>query len=111
MFLVPRVIATRPVRAISRMPYFCNWRELLASVGYLTLSPNYRGSQGRGHDFATCAGAGIGVYDWDDCESMVHEAVKRGWADEGRLGVAGWSHGVYFYNKFPFLSGKEDLTV
>ncbi|KAF9446012.1 alpha/beta-hydrolase [Macrolepiota fuliginosa MF-IS2] len=75
------------------MPYFCNWRELGAFAGYLTISPNYRGSQGRGHTFAASASAGIGVYDWPDCESMVDEVVKRGWADPERLGVAGWSHG------------------
>lgn len=27
------------------MPYFCNWRELLASAGYVVVSPNYRGSE------------------------------------------------------------------
>ncbi|KAF5357248.1 hypothetical protein D9756_006666 [Leucocoprinus leucothites] len=75
------------------MPYYCNWRELCASAGYLTISPNYRGSQGRGHSFAYSANAGVGVYDWMDCDSMVDEVVKRGWADESRLGVAGWSHG------------------
>ncbi|THH14407.1 hypothetical protein EW146_g5925 [Bondarzewia mesenterica] len=75
------------------MPYFCNWREMLASAGYLVISPNYRGSQGRGHEFAAAAGLGIGVLDWPDCEGMLDEAIKRGWADPERLGVAGWSHG------------------
>lgn len=82
------------------MPYFCNWRELCASAGYLTISPNYRGGQGRGHLFATTANAGIGVYDWPDCESMVDEVIARGWADSEKLGVAGWSHGrsTYAFN-------------
>ncbi|KIM43012.1 hypothetical protein M413DRAFT_435188 [Hebeloma cylindrosporum] len=75
------------------MPHFCNWRELLASAGYLAISPNYRGSQGRGSTFAAAANAGIGLYDWPDCESMVNEVIHRGWADSDRLGVAGWSHG------------------
>ncbi|KAJ3823948.1 Alpha/Beta hydrolase protein [Lentinula raphanica] len=75
------------------MPYFCNWRELLASAGYLVISPNYRGSQGRGHTFAYSANQGIGAYDWPDCESMVDEVIRRGWADPTRLAVAGWSHG------------------
>lgn len=85
---------------------------MLASAGYLVISPNYRGSekpihpatlldayrlfigQGRGHKFAHAAEAGIGVYDWADCESMVDEVIKRGLADPGKLGVAGWSHGL-----------------
>ncbi|PBK90030.1 alpha/beta-hydrolase, partial [Armillaria gallica] len=75
------------------MPYFCNWREMLASAGYLVISPNYRGSQGKGRVFAHAAACGIGAFDWPDCQSMVHEVVARGLADPDRLGVAGWSHG------------------
>ncbi|KAF8068855.1 Alpha/Beta hydrolase protein [Lyophyllum atratum] len=75
------------------MPYFCNWRELFALEGYLVISPNYRGSQGRGHEFAHGASQGIGVHSWADCESMVDEVIRRGLADPGRLGIAGWSHG------------------
>ncbi|KAJ6594296.1 Alpha/Beta hydrolase protein [Mycena capillaripes] len=75
------------------MPYFCNWRELLAWSGYLVISPNYRGSQGRGHEFAHAANLGVGVLDWSDCDSMVDEMIKRGVVDQDRLGVGGWSHG------------------
>ncbi|KAF8958102.1 Alpha/Beta hydrolase protein [Flammula alnicola] len=75
------------------MPYFCKWRELCASAGYIVISPNYRGSQGRGQEFARAASAGIGTYDWPDCESMVDEAIRRGFTDPKRLGVGGWSHG------------------
>ncbi|KAK0203471.1 Alpha/Beta hydrolase protein [Desarmillaria ectypa] len=75
------------------MPYFCNWREMLASAGYLVISPNYRGSQGKGHAFAHAAAHGIGAFDWPDCESMVHEVVACGLADPDKLAVAGWSHG------------------
>ncbi|KAJ7497682.1 Alpha/Beta hydrolase protein [Mycena latifolia] len=75
------------------MPYFCNWRDILAWSGYLVISPNYRGSQGRGHEFAHAANLGVGVLDWADCDSMVDVMVERGVADPDRLGVAGWSHG------------------
>ncbi|KAG6840023.1 hypothetical protein C0991_009533 [Blastosporella zonata] len=75
------------------MPYFSNWREMLAVAGYIVISPNYRGSQGRGHKFAHAVSEGVGVYDWKDCESMVDEVVRRGLADPARLGVAGWSYG------------------
>ncbi|KAF7315808.1 Peptidase-S9 domain-containing protein [Mycena indigotica] len=75
------------------MPYFCNWREMFAWSGYLVISPNYRGSQGRGHDFASASALGVGVLDWEDCDSMVDELVNRGLVDPGRMAVAGWSHG------------------
>ncbi|KAJ7105419.1 Alpha/Beta hydrolase protein [Mycena crocata] len=75
------------------MPYFCNWREILAWSGYLVISPNYRGSQGRGHEFAHAANLGVGAVDWSDCDSMVDKMVERGVVDPDHLGVAGWSHG------------------
>nr|GAT60594.1 predicted protein [Mycena chlorophos] len=76
------------------MPYFCNWREIFAWSGYLVVSPNYRGGQGRGHEFASAGALGVGVLDWADCDSMVDELVGRGLVDVERLGVAGWSHGA-----------------
>ncbi|KAF7321936.1 Peptidase-S9 domain-containing protein [Mycena kentingensis (nom. inval.)] len=76
------------------MPYFCNWRETFAWAGYLVISPNYRGGQGRGHEFAQAAMLGVGVVDWDDCDSMVDEMVARGLVDSERVAVAGWSHGA-----------------
>ncbi|KAJ7745449.1 Alpha/Beta hydrolase protein [Mycena maculata] len=75
------------------MPYFCQWREILAWSGYLVISPNYRGSQGRGHEFADAANLGVGVLDWPDCDSMVDEMIQRGVVDPERLAVGGWSHG------------------
>ncbi|KAJ7282863.1 Alpha/Beta hydrolase protein [Mycena rebaudengoi] len=78
---------------VDYMPYFCNWRELLAWAGYLVVSPNYRGSQGRGHEFAYAANLGVGVLDWPDCDSMIDVMVERGVADPDRLALAGWSHG------------------
>ncbi|KAL0565191.1 hypothetical protein V5O48_016835, partial [Marasmius crinis-equi] len=71
------------------MPYFAQWRELLSSSGYVVISPNYRGSQGRGHS----SQATYLEEAWQDCLSMLEEVVKRGIADPERLGVAGWSHG------------------
>ncbi|KAF8199808.1 Alpha/Beta hydrolase protein [Mycena galopus ATCC 62051] len=76
------------------MPYFCAWREILAWSGFLVICPNYRGSQGRGHEFACAATLGVGPLDWADCDSMVDEMVRRGVADPEHLGVAGWSHGA-----------------
>ncbi|KAJ7646932.1 Alpha/Beta hydrolase protein [Roridomyces roridus] len=75
------------------MPYFCQWRELLAWSGYLVICPNYRGSQGRGHQFGYAANLGVGMTDWADCDSMADEMIRRGVADPDRLAVGGWSHG------------------
>ncbi|KAJ6463476.1 Alpha/Beta hydrolase protein [Mycena sanguinolenta] len=72
-----------------------NYRYLLASYGFLVLSPNYRGSQGRGNDFARTSKGGMGTLDYADVESMLEAAVGRGYADRDKVAIAGWSHGGF----------------
>ncbi|KAF7373571.1 Peptidase-S9 domain-containing protein [Mycena sanguinolenta] len=57
--------------------------------------PNYRGSQGRGNDFARAARGGMGTLDYADVESMVEAAVSRGYADRDKVAIAGWSQGGF----------------
>ncbi|KAJ7270707.1 Alpha/Beta hydrolase protein [Mycena haematopus] len=72
-----------------------NYRHLLASHGFLVLSPNYRGSQGRGTDFASAAKGGMGTLDYADVESMVEAAISRGYANRDKVAIAGWSQGGF----------------
>ncbi|KAJ7938395.1 peptidase S9 prolyl oligopeptidase active site domain protein [Mycena leptocephala] len=58
-----------------------NYRYFLASHGFLVLSPNYRGSQGRGTEFARAVKGGLGTLDYSDVESMLEAAIKRGYAN------------------------------
>ncbi|EJU00036.1 alpha/beta-hydrolase [Dacryopinax primogenitus] len=70
-------------------------REILAFAGYLVLCPQYRGSMGRGHDFARASHSGMGTADWTDSLSLLTYALGQGWADKDRLGLAGWSQGGF----------------
>ncbi|KAI0946497.1 hypothetical protein AcW1_009944 [Taiwanofungus camphoratus] len=70
---------------------FWAWRPFLASRGYLVLSPNYRGSLGRGDSFAAAANGGVGDLDWEDVRTMIDEAISRGLVDPRKLGIAGYS--------------------
>ncbi|KAJ6554557.1 Alpha/Beta hydrolase protein [Mycena capillaripes] len=72
-----------------------NYRYFLASHGFLVLSPNYRGSQGRGDEFAGAAREGMGTLDYADVESMLEAAIKRGYADREKVAIAGWSQGGF----------------
>ncbi|KAH9941544.1 alpha/beta-hydrolase [Amylocystis lapponica] len=74
---------------------FSGWRQYLASHGYLTMSPNYRGSRGYGDAFAQAANGAMGTLEWDDIESMADTAVAQGLADPRRLGLAGYSQGGF----------------
>ncbi|KAF8513213.1 Alpha/Beta hydrolase protein [Gautieria morchelliformis] len=76
-------------------PFFLAWQPMLAERGFLVLSPNYRGSSGRGHAFARAAYHGVGTIDWSDVNGMVNEAVRRGLADKDKLAIGGWSEGGY----------------
>ncbi|KAK7021896.1 hypothetical protein VNI00_017185 [Paramarasmius palmivorus] len=70
------------------------WKILLASEGYLVLSPNYRGSSSRGELFSD-QGVPCGNLDWDDVESMIGICIQRGVVDPNNLAIAGYSQGGF----------------
>ncbi|KAL5485726.1 hypothetical protein ACEPAI_6767 [Sanghuangporus weigelae] len=76
-------------------PSYYDWHHLLAAQGYLVISPNYRGGQGRGSKFGRAAHGGMGTIDWSDCESMLDRLIDDGIADPNRLGIGGWSQGGF----------------
>ena len=70
------------------MPYFCNWREMLASAGYLVVSPNYRGSASAPLPFSFPGGliGGLLVYYRSREGSRVCGRGQRG---DRRVGLGG----------------------
>jgi dipeptidyl aminopeptidase/acylaminoacyl peptidase len=68
-------------------------RQLLATHGYAVLAVNYRGSAGRGVDFARSIRADWGDKEVQDLLAGVDYAVASGVADPARLGIGGWSYG------------------
>ena len=71
------------------------WGQLLAMHGYAVLLPNYRGGLGRGEAFAAMARGDSGGREFGDVLAAVDAAVARGLADDGRLGIGGWSQGGF----------------
>ena len=68
-------------------------RQLFAGHGYVVLAINYRGSSGRGADFARSILADWGHKEVEDLLAGVDYAIAKGSADPGRLGIGGWSYG------------------
>lgn len=68
-------------------------RQVFAAGGYAVLSPNYRGSNGRGMAFQRAIYADWGHKEVVDLIGAVDEAVRSGVADPDRLGIGGWSYG------------------
>jgi len=69
--------------------------QLLAAQGWIIFEPNYRGSDNEGNAFQTAivrdAGAGPGR----DVMAGVEMLKKRGFVDETKIAVSGWSYGGY----------------
>jgi dipeptidyl aminopeptidase/acylaminoacyl peptidase len=74
---------------------FYAWTPLLVARGYAVLSPNPRGSSGRGQDFARLVFGEMGGDDTSDFTSGVDALVERGIVDPARVGLMGGSYGGY----------------
>jgi dipeptidyl aminopeptidase/acylaminoacyl peptidase len=68
-------------------------RQFAAAHGYAELNVNYRGSSGRGQDYANSIAADWGDKEVIDLLAGVDKAVAMGVADANRLAVTGWSYG------------------
>jgi dipeptidyl aminopeptidase/acylaminoacyl peptidase len=77
---------------------YIGYPALLASRGYLVLKPNYRGSTGRGEAFLRAIEGYACSRPVTDILAGVDHLVARGWADEKRLGVMGYSYGGVLTN-------------
>jgi dipeptidyl aminopeptidase/acylaminoacyl peptidase len=68
-------------------------RQFAAAHGYAELNVNYRGSSGRGQDYAKAIAADWGHLEVMDLLAGVDKAISMGVADPNRLAVTGWSYG------------------
>jgi dipeptidyl aminopeptidase/acylaminoacyl peptidase len=68
-------------------------RELFAAHGYVVISVNYRGSNGRGNAFQKAIFADWGNKEVVDLLGAMDALQKMPWVDANRLGIGGWSYG------------------
>ncbi len=68
-------------------------RHQIAANGYVVFGINYRGSSGRGFDFANAIFADWGHKEVEDLLAGTDVLIARGLADPDRLGIGGWSYG------------------
>src|SRR5699024_5841620 len=66
-----------------------------AAQGYFVFYPNYRGSTGRGENFAKSSQADMAGAEFDDIVAGVDELIKGGLVDSSKVGVTGGSYGGY----------------
>ncbi len=69
--------------------------QMAASQGYFVFYPNYRGSTGRGVEFAMSSQGDLAGKEFDDIVDGVDYLIEQGFIDEDKVGVTGGSYGGY----------------
>jgi len=77
----------------TRAVYPVQW---YSANGYFILEPNYRGSQGRGVNFAKGDHKDLGGKEFDDVLAGIDFLVTKGMVDNDKVGTGGFSYGGYF---------------
>jgi dipeptidyl aminopeptidase/acylaminoacyl peptidase len=75
--------------------YTSRWGQMLAGRGFAVLYPNYRGSIGRGVEFAKADHRDLMGKEFEDMLAGIDHLVKQGLADGDRVGIGGGSYGGY----------------
>jgi len=73
-------------------------RQVLAAGGYAVAGVNYRGSSGRGINFTKAIYGDWGNKEVMDILGAANFLVEKGFADEQKMGIGGWSYGGILTN-------------
>ena len=82
------------VRTVSFNPIW----QMFSGAGYAVFAPNFRGSGYYGREFVRANIGDWGGGDYRDIIAGVDDLIKKGIADETKLGVEGWSYGGFMTN-------------
>ena len=69
--------------------------QLLAAQGWVVFEPNYRGSDNLGNSFQSAIWNDAGKGPGRDVMAGLAALEKRGFVDDARMAVSGWSYGGY----------------
>ena len=71
------------------------WTQFLATRGYAVLQPQYRGSDGWGHNLWLAGDGEWGLKMQDDKDDGANWMVKEGYASKDRIAIFGYSYGGF----------------
>ncbi|MCC7298761.1 MAG: S9 family peptidase [Bacteroidia bacterium] len=71
------------------------WHQYLASIGYIVISVDNRGTGNRGKEFKHSTYLQLGKLELQDQTEAAKWIGKQPWADASRIGIWGWSFGGY----------------
>lgn len=72
-----------------------SWEQVLAQRGFVVWELDNRGSAGRGHAFETPVFRRFGKVELADQLDGIRYLIAKGFVDEARIGIYGWSFGGY----------------
>ena len=72
-----------------------SWETYMASLGYIVVCVDGRGTGGRGEAFEKCTYLKIGVKEAKDQVETALYLGKQTYVDKDRIGIWGWSYGGY----------------
>ncbi|RMF56840.1 MAG: S9 family peptidase [Calditrichaeota bacterium] len=75
--------------------HYNRWGQMLAQRGIMVLIPNYRGSIGKGVEFAKGDHNDLMGKEFEDILAGIDALIERGWVDPARVGIGGGSYGGY----------------
>jgi dipeptidyl aminopeptidase/acylaminoacyl peptidase len=75
--------------------HYNNWPQILAQKGAVVFIPNYRGSTGRGVQFAKADQGDMMGVDFDDVLDGIDALIEKKWVDASKVGIYGGSYGGY----------------
>lgn len=71
------------------------WHQHLASLGYIVVCVDNRGTGARGRDFKHITYANLGKHETDDQIAGAKYLGELAYVDKDRIGIWGWSYGGY----------------
>jgi dipeptidyl-peptidase-4 len=71
------------------------WHQMLAQKGYLIVSVDNRGTDGRGVAFKKCTYGQMGKLETQDQIEAAKYLSTLSYIDKSRIGIQGWSYGGY----------------
>lgn len=74
---------------------FSRLGQLIAARGYVVFQPNYRGSDNLGNTYQRAILSDAGAGPGRDVMAGLEAVKRRGFIDESRIAVSGWSYGGY----------------
>jgi dipeptidyl aminopeptidase/acylaminoacyl peptidase len=77
------------------LSYYSTPGQMAAANGYAVFYPNYRGSTGRGEEFAKSSQGDPAGKEFDDVVDGVDYLIEQGLVDKDKVGVTGGSYGGY----------------